>query len=59
MDLPPNEKDEPMQIRRFVTPLVATLLTAGLVGFAAGPVVSAPVAGHIVVHTNDTGWGRM
>ena len=49
-----------MQIRRFVKPLVASLLAAGLFGLTAGPAASAPVAKSVgVVHTNDTGWGRI
>jgi hypothetical protein len=39
-----------MQIRRFLKPLAASLLAAGLFGLAAGPVSSTVAA--------DTGWGR-
>jgi hypothetical protein len=50
MVLPPIEKDISMQIRRFVKPLAASLLAAGLFGLAAAPVSSTVAA--------DTGWGR-
>ena len=52
-----------MQIRRFTTSLVASLLTAGLLALTAGPVTSSPSAdtgwGRNVKTTNDTGWGRI
>jgi hypothetical protein len=38
-----------MQIRRFVKPLAASLLTVGVLGLTAAPSVSASA---------DTGWGR-
>jgi len=44
-----------MMIRRIAKTVVAALLTAGLFGAAAAPVVSAPNA---KMHTQDTGWGR-
>ena len=51
-----------MQIRRFVKPLVATLLAAGLFGLTAGPAASAPAADTgwgFKAHTSDTGWGKI
>jgi hypothetical protein len=57
MNLPRDEKDFSMNLRRLVKPLSALVLTVGLVTIGVTPADAATTSKTPTYHTNDTGWG--